>query len=79
MNIEELRAKLREMSEAELRRFGRQARLASLAVAPSKPGIPSEAELEAQVYEVRAEFRRRWGVLANICSIAYALYTKQTY
>jgi hypothetical protein len=73
MNIEELRAKLREMSDADLRRFGRQARSATLDVAPSKPGIPSEAELEDQVNEVRAEFRRRRGLPDSSSTVAMEL------
>jgi hypothetical protein len=73
MNIEKLRVKLRAMSDAELRRFGRQARLALLAGAPSKPGIPSEAELEDQVNEVRAEFRRRRGLPTSSSTIAIKL------
>jgi len=54
--LEELRARLRKMSDAELLRFGKAAR--SMAAPEANFGKPSEVYV-IQLREARAEWRRR--------------------
>lgn len=56
-----LRARLRRMSDDELRRFGRDARAACSAMTGLKSDDPAREELIVRPQEATLEYRRRFG------------------
>lgn len=59
IDIAELRARLRAMSDAELRRFGSAARHMCSTLRSRRPEDLARVEFEIQLEEASAEWRRR--------------------
>jgi hypothetical protein len=59
LDVDELRVRLRAMSEDELRKFGRAAVYMCSYKAQPTSDDASREEFESQLAEVRAEYRRR--------------------
>lgn len=59
IDLEQLRARLRAMSDADLRRFGNAARYMCAPAVQAKPGDEPRAEFRLQLNEACAEFERR--------------------